>query len=142
MIDPAIRAEIVEPEALRQTIRPALLGNLVARVELVGADGHRIQLGEGSAAHGRVLRAVLLDKLLEQVGTFQHDAAARGRAGQIAEVLEEGRFQELLAQRAWVLFAGMDRFGSELDDGARLDVAPRVDVVAQTGGPGATRLAL
>src|SRR5205809_805489 len=82
-----IRSEVIEPEALGQAVEPVLFGNRVARIVLRGADGHRVELGEGGAADGGIAGGVLFHEVLEQVGPLQDDAATRGGAGQIPEVL-------------------------------------------------------
>src|SRR5690606_3774688 len=109
-----------------------------AGVVLGGADLHGLQFGQGGFAGGGVFGLVHDDELVQQVGPFQDDAAAGGRGGQLPEVAEEFRLEELLAERAVFVVDGL---AGELHDGARLDVAPGVDVVADAGGGRAEGLA-
>src|SRR5436190_840273 len=132
MVVAAVDAEVVEPVSLRQAIQPILLRYFVAGIVLRRPRLHHVQLRQRRAAYRSVAGAVLLDQLLEQIRPFQHDAAARRRLRQRAEVAEELRVQELLTQGPWVV-RGVDRLLRELHDRARLDVAPRVDVVTDAG---------
>jgi hypothetical protein len=86
-----VDAEVVEEEALGQFVEDVLLGDLTRRIVLAGSRRERGEFRQRGLAGGGVLRAVGLNQLLQEVGPFEHDAAA-GRLGrEFAEVGEEGR---------------------------------------------------
>ena len=119
-------------------VDPVFFGDLLGAVPLAGAVLHGLELGEGGLAGGAVGGVVFFDELFHLVGPLEHDAAAGGFAAHFAEVGKVFALHKDVADVAVVV----DIFLGELDYRARLDGAPRADVMADAGGGGAQRLAV
>ena len=86
MVMTVINAKVVVEELLDQPVSPTLLRDLLPRVVLGGPHLHRFQFRQGRLPGRRVLGTVLDNQVLQQVGTFQRDATARGLLGLLTEI--------------------------------------------------------
>src|SRR5665213_43813 len=136
----AVRPKSKEPMLLGKPVHPVFLGDFVAGIVLAVSADHRFEFGYPRAflAMGRILRAVFHDQLLHEIGAFQHDAAARGFGGELAEVAQVFAVAENVQQIAAIV----DGFLGELDDRAWLDLAPGINVMADARRHRAQGLAL
>lgn len=80
-------------------------------------------------SRGRIAGTVFFGQFNQNVGSFHDDAAARVLGGELTELAKELGVVKGLRKRSIVV----DRIGRELDDRARLDVAPRSDMVSEAG---------
>src|SRR5204862_546627 len=125
-----VRSIVVEEEILGDSIGERLLGDFVPRVILTRALFHRLELGQRGVASGCVFCTVSRDELFEKIWPLEDDAAASVLRRRLAEITQEVRLLKYLPQRPLV----MNRFFSELNNRARLDITPRADVVREASG--------
>ncbi len=137
MADVAVGVEVVEPIPLGQSVHPVLLRDFFPRQPLAEARRHRLQFRQRRAARGGVPCAVLHYQFLHHIRALQHHAAARMPRAELAEIFQEGALPHRFKNPARVVNA----LHRELNDRARLDVPARADVVADSRGHRAKRLA-
>ena len=143
MVVAAVDAEVVEPEALRQPVQPVLLRDLVAGVVL-----RRAHLPSPPARPGPCRARWRPWPRASRPAAFSRSGRSSTMQPRVVDWARSRKSrrnadcEELLAQRPRVGFGRVDRLLRELHDRARLDVAPRVDVVADAGRRRAERLAL
>src|SRR5690349_17347503 len=123
---------------LRKPVSPMILRNLPARLVLAVPRLHRLDLSQRRSSLRGVAGAVARYQFANQVRPLQHDAALRSPRRSLSKILQElGLFHDL--ENALLVVNGLP---SELNDGARLDIAVRTDVMADAGGHWAERFAL
>src|SRR5439155_13091139 len=87
---------------------------------------------------GRVACPVLAHQFLHQIRSLQHDAATCRPRRKLTEIAQVSRLPHRLEDAPRIA----NVFDGELDNGARLDVAARADVMADSGGHWTKRLAV
>lgn len=130
MVPAGIGLEIVEEQPLGEPVSPAPFRNGLLGIVLRRPHLHGLQFSQSRLPGGSVGSGMFLDELLQQIGAFQHNAAAGGTAGQFPEITQV-RGIELLRQR---FTAVVDVIFRELNDRAGLNPSPRVDVMGDTRG--------
>src|SRR5919106_1394614 len=114
-----------EPVALREPVRPMLLGYFMARPMLARAGLHQRQFGHSRPRPTvrRIPRVVPLNEFLHQIGALEDDAAASGFCGSLTKVADERGVVQHDGEGPWII----DGLGCKLNDRARLDIAPGID---------------
>lgn len=135
---PSVHSVVVEGDPFGETVSPRTFGDFLSGDVLGAVRGHFGEFLHDRLALGGIAGAMFGGEGFEDIGSFEDDAAAGLSGDGLAEVAEELALIEDLFEGSSIV----DRLGGELDDGARLDIAGRSDVVREAGHGGAEGLAL